>query len=235
MEDAVLDRDLHIVEEDVVDLMTALKGGDAAHSDAGALHVDEQEGDARLRLGVGIGADQEEAPVGVLAERGPGLLAVDDVVFLAVIAGDAFGAGLQAREVGAGTGLGIPLAPPVDSVADTGEEALLLLLGPEGIEDRRQHGDAKGQNTEGVGPGLLLGPDVFLGRRPAGSAQLDRPGRRGPALLGEDPVPGEIVLLAQGFPPLLFLPQIPRIVFCKESPNFIAECSVFGGKIQVHD
>ena len=57
----------------------------------GRLHVDQQEADARLRLGVGIGADQEEAPVGVLGQRRPGLLAVDDVVFLAVVARDPLG------------------------------------------------------------------------------------------------------------------------------------------------
>ena len=46
----------------------------------GDLHVDEQEGDAFLRLHIGVGAHEAEDPVGILRQRGPGLLAVDDIV-----------------------------------------------------------------------------------------------------------------------------------------------------------
>ena len=59
-------------------------------------------------------------------ERGPGLLAVDDVV-VAV----AHGRGLQRREIGAGAGLREALAPPVVERRHARQEALLLLLGAE--------------------------------------------------------------------------------------------------------
>ena len=78
--DQVGDRDLHVVEEHVVHVMGAVEHDDRPHGDARRLHVDQQEGDALLRLGVGIGAHQAEDPVGPMGERGPGLLAVDDVV-----------------------------------------------------------------------------------------------------------------------------------------------------------
>jgi hypothetical protein len=47
----------------------------------GGLHVDQQEADAFLPLlGLAVGAHQAEDPVAVVAQRGPDLLAVDDVV-----------------------------------------------------------------------------------------------------------------------------------------------------------
>ena len=70
-----------VVEEDLVDLVAAVDHLDGPHGDARRRHVDEQERDARLLLRrVGVGADQGEDPVAVLAERRPGLLAVDDVL-----------------------------------------------------------------------------------------------------------------------------------------------------------
>ena len=115
--DQVLDRHLHVVEEHLVDLVAAVDGQDRAHGDAGRLHVDQQERDAFLLLRRRIGAHQAEDPVGVLRQRGPGLLAVDDVV-VAV----ALGRGLQRGEVGAGAGLGEALAPPVVEIGDARQE-----------------------------------------------------------------------------------------------------------------
>ena len=53
--DQVLDRDLHIVEEHVVHVMGAVGHYDRPHGDARRLHVDQQEGDALLRLHLGVG------------------------------------------------------------------------------------------------------------------------------------------------------------------------------------
>ena len=78
--DAIFDRHLHVLEPDLVDLVAAVQQRDGPHRDARALHVDQQKADARLLLGRGVGAHQAEDPIGVLAERVPGLLAIDDVV-----------------------------------------------------------------------------------------------------------------------------------------------------------
>ncbi len=59
-----------------------------------------------------VGAHQAEDQVGVLRQRRPGLLAVDDVV-VAV----ALGRGLERGEVGARARLGEALAPPIVDIA----------------------------------------------------------------------------------------------------------------------
>ena len=79
---------------------------DRPRLDARLVHVDQQEGDALVLLGLRVGAHQAEAPVGVLRAGGPDLLAVDQPVVALVLA-----LGLQAGEVGAGAGLGVALAP----------------------------------------------------------------------------------------------------------------------------
>ena len=107
--DAILDRHPHILEPDLVDLMAAVEQRDGPDRDARTLHVDQQEGDAGLLLGVGIGAHQAENPIGILTERIPGLLAVDDVVHRP----SQHGAGLQRRQIRAGAGFRIALAPPL--------------------------------------------------------------------------------------------------------------------------
>src|SRR4051812_42366888 len=48
--DQVFDRYADIFEKDVVDLVRAVNGDDGAHGDTGRFHVDQQEGDAGLRL-----------------------------------------------------------------------------------------------------------------------------------------------------------------------------------------
>jgi len=97
--DEVGDGDFHVGEPGLVDLMPAIHGDDWTDFDAGRLHVDEDEGDAFLRFLRGwVGAAEHEDPVGEVTERGPGFLAVDDVVIA-----DALGLGFQRGEVGAGS------------------------------------------------------------------------------------------------------------------------------------
>src|SRR5690606_4398170 len=76
----VLDRYPHVVEEHFVDFVVAVQGDDRAYGNTRGSHVDQQEGNATLLLGFRIDAHQAEDHVGVLAQGGPGLLAVDDVV-----------------------------------------------------------------------------------------------------------------------------------------------------------
>ena len=179
--DQVLDRHLDVVEEHLVDLASAVHGLDRAHGDAWRLHVDQDEGDAELLLGGGIGAAQAEDPVGVLRQRGPGLLAVDDVVVAL-----AHGRGLEAGEVGAGAGLGEALAPPVVERRHARQEPLLLLLGAEGDDHRPAHGHVEGQRLRHAVELQLLGVDVVLHRRPIRAAPLLGPMRHGEALGMQD-------------------------------------------------
>ena len=120
---------------------------DRPHGDAGRLHVDEQERDAFLLLRRRVGAHQAEDPVGVLRERRPGLLPVDDVV-VAV----AHGARLQRGEVGARARLGKALAPPVVEIGDARQESLLLRLAAERDHHRADHVDAEGERLRRAAP-----------------------------------------------------------------------------------
>jgi hypothetical protein len=117
----VLDRHADVVEERLVELRFARDLPQRAHGDARRLHVDEQEADALVLGGRGIGPHEEEAPVGDVPHARPHLLPVDDVM-VAV----AHGARLEIREVGARVRLGKPLAPHVISREDALEKPRLL-------------------------------------------------------------------------------------------------------------
>ena len=131
-----------------------------------------------------------EDPVGVLAERGPGLLAVDDVVVAVALR-----RGLERGEVGAGAGLGEALAPPVVEIGDARQEAALLLLRAEGDDHRPDHADAERQRRGRRRLLHLVLEDVLLHRVPAGAAPFDRPVRHRPALGVEDARPVDELVL----------------------------------------
>jgi hypothetical protein len=232
--DAVLDRHLDVLEPDLVDLVLAAQGDDRSHGHARRLHVDQQERDAFLDLGGRVGADQAEDPVAVLGQGGPGLLAVDQVVFLAVVAGEAFGLGLQAGEVRTRARLRIALGPPDVARQGRRQEAFLLLGRGEGVDHRPDHVDAERQDRHAVGAGGLFGPDVALDRGPARAAVLLRPGRGHPALLGQGAVPGQEVFLGHFLALLLLLTQAGGVVLGDEGADLVAERDVFGREIEVH-
>ncbi|MNE79969.1 hypothetical protein D3C80_1765000 [compost metagenome] len=122
--------------------MFTFQGNDRAYADARRGHVDQQEGDAPLLLGLAVGAHQAENHVGVLAQGGPGLLAVDHVVITL-----AHGAGLEAGQVRTGTGLGITLAPPVFTAENARQVVRLLRRAAKLDNHRRDHVDAEGDQA----------------------------------------------------------------------------------------
>src|SRR5204863_8168616 len=86
--------------------------GDRAHGDVGRLYVHEREGDAVLALfRLGVGTHEAEGPVAVVPERGPDLLAGDEVRITV-----AHGARLERGQVGAGTRLGVALHAQIVAV-----------------------------------------------------------------------------------------------------------------------
>ena len=96
----------HVVEEDLGELGQAVHRLDRPHDDAGAVHVDEQGGDAPVGRVGRPGAGQEHATVGVLGQAGPDLLAGDPPD----VAGARGPAG-QGGQVAAGARLRKALAP----------------------------------------------------------------------------------------------------------------------------
>ena len=87
-------RHAHVFQPDFVDVAATVQRPDRTHADAGRSHVQQQHGNAALGARAVIGADQAEHAVGVLRQRGPGLLAVDHV-----LAAVALGAGRQRGQV----------------------------------------------------------------------------------------------------------------------------------------
>ena len=95
-------------------------------------------------LRLGVGARDEDAPVGDVRVRRPDLLAVDDEVAVARARRSS-----APREVGAGARLGEALAPDLLAGEDVREVALLLLV--RAVGDDRRPGHAEADHSEGPG------------------------------------------------------------------------------------
>ena len=124
----------------------------------------------------------EHAPLRLVRERRPDLLAGDDVL---VAVADR--ARLQRREVGARLRLGEALAPDLVGRQDRREEALLLLLGAVGDDGRAAH--RRGPSTFaicGARARAISSKKIACSiERRAGAAVLGRPGQAGPAAVVE--------------------------------------------------
>ena len=175
-----------------------------------------------------IGADQAEHAVGVLRQRGPGLLAVDHV-----LAAVALGAGRQRGQVRTRTRLRITLAPPVLH-ADDARQQLGLLRGAAVLHQHRSdHGQAEGQQPRRARLEALDLEDQPLQRVPAGAAVLDGPGGRAPAAVGQDQVPAHIVVAFQPLMSQHLVADIRRQAGGGEGRD-LAEAAQLGRPGQVH-
>ena len=159
----------------------------------GRLHIHEQKRDTGLTFGcLRIGAHQAEDPVGVLAQRGPGLLSVDDV---AVAVADRGGA--QRGQVRAGFRFGEALTPPDVHAGGRRQEALLDFLRPELGDHRAHHFGVEVQRLRDAVQLHFVGPDLELGGRPVLSAPLDGPVRHREFVLVQQLVVGHDLLAGQ--------------------------------------
>ena len=136
--DQILCGNAHVLEEDVVHLVGSINGDDGPHRDAGRFHVDQQEGDAGLRLCRRVGPHQAEDPVGMLGQCRPGFVSVNNIVIAVP-----HGFGADRREVGAGSRLRIALAPPILTGEDSRQKFLFLRVVAERVDNRTDHGHAE--------------------------------------------------------------------------------------------
>jgi hypothetical protein len=74
--DQIGDRYADVLEQHLVQRVPLVQRPHRAADDAGRSHIDQQEGDALLRFGLRVGADQSKNPVRVVGFRGPDLVAV---------------------------------------------------------------------------------------------------------------------------------------------------------------
>ncbi len=233
--DEIVHGDLHIVEEDRVDLLIAdrriVERVDRRDGDAGRLHIDEDEADALLALFLLRRAHEAENPVGPLGVGRPGFRAVEDVVIALTLR-----AHREAGEVRTGTRLGIALAPPDFGIADRRQEFLFLLVRAELHDDGRAHAYAHGTHAWRPGERHLHLVDVFLRLVPARAAMLHRPVRNEPALVGQLLLPRLLVRLVERavLGERHALLQVVRIILRDPGADFVAEFQFLGGEFQIH-
>ena len=152
-----------------------------AQGHAGSVHVDDEHRDAPVLGCVDIGAGDEDAAVANVRQRRPHLLAVDDPL-VAV----SNGTGLEARHIGAGTGLGEHLAPDLVRPDQLRLVGGALLVGAVLVEHRQAHplADAEVDLHDREGTGLFA-PDPLVLVAQALPAVLDRVRQAGEARIGE--------------------------------------------------
>jgi hypothetical protein len=228
-EHQVRHRHLHLVEEHLVHLTLPVHEHERPHGDARALHVDEEERNPFLLLRGRVGPHEAEDPVGVVRERRPGLLALDDIVVAL-----ARRARLEGREIRACARLRVALAPEVVAVVDAREETLFLRGRAELEEHRGAHREPERNEGRSARVTALLLEDVTLHDRPVGAAPLLRPGRRDPPLLGEDPVPAQEIVAGQVGVRRDRLVQVPGEVRREPGPDVVAKRELVGGIVEVH-
>ena len=227
--DQVLGGHHDVVKKHVVHFHAAIHRSDRAHADALGFHVDQQKADAGLGFAFGASAHQAENPVAKLAQRGPGLLAVDQIrVALAL------GFAAQRCQVGARIRLAVTLAPPDFAAADAGQKALLLFGIAKGHDDGGHHHRAKRQNARRTGHGALLFKQVFLDRVPAGAAKLGWPAVTQPALFAQNLTPVLLVVTRQIQGVVNFVRDVFGQVCRHPGANVFAKLLLFRGKCQIH-
>ncbi len=129
--------DEHVVEEHLRELLLAVHGLDGPDGDAGGVHVDEEGGDAPVGRFERAGPGEQDAPLRVLGQAGPHLLAGDPPAVVG-----AHGAARQRRQVAARARLREALAP--DLVAPQQRRQHL------GRQLGRREGDHRGPSTSGI-------------------------------------------------------------------------------------
>src|SRR5580704_10272663 len=222
--------DLDVVEEDLGETGLAIELRDRAHGDAGRVHGDEEVRQATVALGIGVGAEDAEAPFGERAATRPCLLSVEDPGVAGLAAG---GAAAYAGEVAAGVGLGPALTPDLVTGGHRREETLFLRVGAVfehggGEQEDAVLADALG----GAGAVVLLLEDEPLEDAQVAAAVLRRPADDGPAVLVHFSFPAAVGLEA------LFCVKrgegVRGDVLVQPGACFGPELLVLGAERQVH-
>ena len=182
----------------------------------------------------GLGPAHHEAPVGLVGQRRPDLLAGHDPLVAVQL-----GPGGDVGQVAAGFRLGVALAPQLGAVDDAGQEA--VLLGPGAVLDQRGTEEPLAEDADPArGPGLhvLLVEDHLVGDGCAPSAELHRPAQAGPPAGGQDPLPVTTDLeperLVARTAPAAQGGELTHHVLVQPGPDLGTEGVVLGSVSKVH-
>ena len=230
--DQMIARHAGVLEEHLAELALAGHLPQRSHGDAGRVELAEHERDAAVAI-FRIGAAQHEDPVRPRAEGGPDLLPVQHEV---VAVED--GAGLERRQVAAGTGLAEALAPDLVAGEHGRDEAAALRFAAVVDERRTEQPDAERvQDRRGVGARQLRLEDGLLDLRGAAAAPLGWPAHAQVARLIELALPvaahrHERVLGGSGVAEL-FAPRPPD-VGGEPAAQLVLEGQCLGRQIDIH-
>src|SRR5208337_5672068 len=168
----------HVVEKSLAKRRRARDQNDRLGRYPGAFHVEQYKADALVLGRAGVRAHQAENPIRLVRVRGPDLRAVDEELIALVLR-----AGLQRRQVGTRTGLGIALAPSNLASNNLRQLLALLFFGTIFEQRRSEHRDAEaGQRRAASERAHFLAQNFGLVAREAAAAVLARPLRHRPTL-----------------------------------------------------
>ena len=222
------------VEEHLVELRGPGELGDRTDVDPGLVHGHEQVGEPLVTDRTGLGATDHEAPVGLVGEGGPHLLAGDHPLVPVQ-----FGPGLDVGQVAPGVGLGVALAPQLGPGQDRGQEAGPLCGGAVLDEGRADQPLAQDTDpTRGACPDVLLVEDDLVGDGRPPAPVLDRPADAGPPVGGQHVLPLEAGLeperlVARPAPPTQ-RGELADHVIGQPGPDLLAEGFVLRSISEVH-
>ena len=181
-----------------------------------------------------LGAAHHEAPVGLVGQRRPHLLAGHHPLVAVEL-----GLGLHVGQVAAGVGLGVALAPQLLAGHDGREEAGLLLGGAvldDGRADEALPEDA--DPARGLGLHVLLVEDDLVGDGRPPAPVLDRPADAGPPVGGQHLLPLEAGLEPEGLvarpAPAAEGGELADHVGLQPGADLVAEGLVLGSVSKVH-
>ena len=162
--DQVLDRDLDIIEEDLVELTLARDLSQWANVDALRRHRDRQHRDALVVRRARVGPHERDGPVRDEGVRRPHLLPVDDIRVAAVLR-----ARREAGQIAPRVGLAEELAPDVVAREDARNPPLTLFLRAVRHQRRSDEADAtpRKQRWRARARQFLVVDRGLCGRRPA--------------------------------------------------------------------
>ena len=246
---AVGNRHTDIVEEELVEGHITPHVLDRGDGYAGGFRIEEEHGDPPVLWLIGIGAGENEEPVGVLGVGGPDLLAVDDVDI-------AFGHGLRLEggEVGTGAGFAEALGPGHFAAEYLRQVLPALLFAAVSDERGPEKVDADAIDLGYAGTRHLFGKYVLFGNGEACAAVFLGPVWGNPTTFGQRARPGHgafaavrVAAAAVGDPVVaedilwfeaLVAVDIGAVVLWKtladEGSHIIAKGAVFGGIRPVH-
>ena len=176
------------VEHDLARARVAVLPAKRLHGDPRRVHRNEETRQRTVSFGIGVGAEDPEAPVGEGAAVGPGLPAAEAP---AAPAGVADGMGTPYGQVAGVVGLGPGLAPDLLAGGDCGQEAFLLGRRADLEQGRSQKEDAVLADSFGSPrPVVLLFEDEPLHDPEPPAAVLRGPAHGGPPVREHGRFPG---------------------------------------------